>query len=76
MTNPILGVLTDEIAQTRTVIQSAITLINGISERVHAAVETALANGASESELQPFTDLEAALEADRTALANAVAQNP
>jgi hypothetical protein len=76
MVNPILGTLQDEITQTRGVIQSAVTLINGFGARIAAAVEAALANGATEAELQPFTDLEAALEADRTALANAVAANP
>ena len=76
MANPILGTLADEIAQTRTVIASAVVLIDGISARIQTAVEAALANGATEAELAPFTELEAALEADRTALANAVSRNP
>ena len=76
MTNPILTPLAEEITQTRTVIRSAVTLINGIGQRIQAAVETALANGATEAELAPFTELEAALEADRNELAAAVAANP
>jgi hypothetical protein len=75
MTNPILGPLADEITQTRGVIASAVTLINGFAARLDAAVQTALANGATELELAPFTELEAALETDRNALAAAVAAN-
>jgi hypothetical protein len=76
MTNPILGTLQEEIEQTRTVIDSAVVLINGISAKIQAAVDAALANGATESELQPFVALEQELEAKRTALAAAVAANP
>lgn len=76
MPNPILGTLQDEITQTRGVMSSATTLINGFGERLRTAVEAALENGATADELVPFTDLEAALEADRVALANAVAANP
>jgi len=76
MPNPILGTLQDEITQTRGVIASAVNLINGFQGRITAAVEAALENGATAEELAPFTELEAALEADRTALAEAIAANP
>lgn len=76
MANPILGTLADEITQTRTVIASAVVLIDGISARIQTAVEAAVANGATEAELAPFVELEAALEADRNALATAVSRNP
>lgn len=75
MTNPILGVLAEEIEQTRGVIRSAITLIDGIRARISTAVEVAIANGATAEELAPFTELEAALETDRSDLARAVNQN-
>lgn len=75
MSNPIIGVLADEIQQTRGVIQSAIVLVNGISTRIQVAVDAALASGATEAELAPFTELEAALDQDRQALAAAVAAN-
>lgn len=73
MTNPILGVLADEITQTRGVMQSAIVLVNGISARIETAIAAAVENGATAEELAPFTELEAALEQDRQALAAAVA---
>lgn len=76
MTNPILAVLADEVTQTRSVIKSAVTLIDGIRARIDAAVAQAVSNGATETELAPFTELEAALEVDRTELARAVAANP
>lgn len=75
MPNPILATLQDEITQTRTVIASAITLISGIQSRIQAAVAAALENGASAADLAPLTELEQALEADRTALADAVVAN-
>jgi hypothetical protein len=75
MANPIIGVLTEEITQTRGVMASATTLINGIAERLAAAVAAALKNGATESELAPLTALEAELEANRVALATAVEAN-
>lgn len=76
MTNPILGVLADEIAQTRTAIRSAVVLIDGIRARIDAAVAAAVQNGATEAELQPLVELEQALESDRQELARAVEQNP
>ena len=76
MTSPVLSILADEISQTRGVIASAVELINGFSARIEAAIQAALANGASEAELAPFFALETELEASRNALAEAVARNP
>ena len=75
MTHPIIGPLADEIAQVNAVIPSAIMLINGISARIEAARQEALALGASEAELNPFVTLEAELESNRTGLAAAVEAN-
>ena len=76
MVNPIINTLTDEVTQIIGVAQSATALINGFQTRLEAAIAAALANGATEGELAPLTDLEAALETERVALANAVAANP
>lgn len=75
MSNAILGVLSEQITATEGVIASAVVLINGIGARISAAVEAAIANGATEAELAPFTTLEAELEASTTALSDAVAAN-
>lgn len=54
---------------------SAVTLINGIGARIQAAVDTAIANGATESDLKPVQAEIDALTADSTALAAAVSAN-
>jgi ABC-type branched-subunit amino acid transport system substrate-binding protein len=57
------------------VVDSAVILINGFVARMQAAVDAALANGATGAELQPLTD-EIALQKSKTqALADAVAAN-
>lgn len=66
----ILDVLTDEVQQTRGVMQSATTLINGIAARVTAGIEAARAG-----DFALLTTLEADLETGRTELAAAVAAN-
>jgi hypothetical protein len=73
--NPILEPLADEVTQAVTVMASASALISGFQARITAAVDAALANGATEAQLAPFVDLEAALEVSRTELADAVQAN-
>lgn len=71
--------LSDEIQtvkDTEGVIDSAIALINGIAARIQAAIDAALANGATAEELQPLSDEVVALKAKSDALAAAVAANP
>lgn len=51
---------------------SATTLINGIAARLQAAVDAALANGATAAELAPVTDEVSQLNASADALAAAV----
>lgn len=71
--------LTDEIQtikDTEGVIDSAIALINSIAGRIQAAIDAALANGATAEQLQPLTDEVTALNAKKQALADAIAANP
>jgi hypothetical protein len=73
--NPIIAPLAEEVTEATTVMESATILISGFQERINTAVAQALANGATEAELAPFVALEATLEANRVALAAAVAAN-
>lgn len=75
MANPVIGNLTTEVNETVGIIQSATALINGIQGRITDAVNAALANGATEAELQPLNDLVTALDSEGNALAAAVAAN-
>jgi hypothetical protein len=54
---------------------SAIVVLNGIADRVAAAVTAAIANGASEADLAPVKDEVAALQASAAALSAAVVAN-
>ncbi len=56
--------------------ESATVLINGIASRVQAAVDAALANGATADELAPVSQLVSDLNTDADALSAAVASNP
>jgi len=64
------------IKDTEGVVDSATALINGLAARIQAAVDAAVANGATAEQLQPVTDEVAALKAKSDALAAAVAANP
>lgn len=64
-----------QVANDTAVESSAITLINGIAARVQAAVDAALAAGATPAQLQSLTDLGTALSTSSAALAAAVAAN-
>ncbi len=65
--------LTAEVSKDTTVIASAITLIKGIAAQIQAAVDAALAAGATPAQLKALTDLQASVAANDTALAAAVA---
>ncbi len=67
--------LTASVAAENTVIDSAVTLINGFSATLAAAIAAALAAGATPTELQSLTDLQTGVDAKATALAAAVAAN-
>ena len=75
MANPVLGSLTTEVGEATTIMASATALIGGFQSRLEAAVAAALANGASEAELQPLNDLVSALDREGNALAAAVQAN-
>lgn len=64
-----------EVANDTTVIQSADTLINGIAAQITAAVNAALAAGATPAQLTALSTLTSTLVANDTSLANAVAAN-
>jgi hypothetical protein len=76
MPSPVPGQLIAQVEETRGVIASAVSLISGIAARIQAAVEAAIANGATAAELEPVTAEIALLKADSDALAAAVAANP
>ncbi len=67
--------LKTQVAGQTTVIQSAVTLLNGIGQRIQDAVQAALAAGATAEELAAMTDLGASLGASTQQLADAVAAN-
>lgn len=71
-----LSELVADVTKARGVVQSATVYVNGVAAKVQAAVDAALANGATEAELQPMRDLANQLEADADALAAALAANP
>lgn len=75
MANPIVADLEAAVAKSTTVVASAIVLINGIADRVAAAIAVALENGATEAELAALNDEVATLHADADTLAAAVAAN-
>lgn len=75
MPSPILAALETEVAEATTVMASAVTLINGFAARVQAAVDAALANGATADELAPVQAEIDALNASGEALAAAVLAN-
>lgn len=70
-----IAALTAEVTAATTVEDSAITFIDGVPGLITSAVNAALANGATSEQLQPLTDLGAALQAKSDALAAAVTAN-
>lgn len=76
MANPVLGELEAAVQKTLGVEASAVAFINGFAARLKAAVDAALANGATEAELQPIRDEIAAMQTSSDALAAAIAANP
>jgi alkylhydroperoxidase/carboxymuconolactone decarboxylase family protein YurZ len=71
----ILDQLAQEVSDTVGVEESAIAALNGVQARIQAAVDAALANGATAEELAPITNELANLGDARTRLAAAVAAN-
>jgi hypothetical protein len=75
LTSPVLESLKAAVNRETDVVTSAVTLINGIAARMQAAVDAALANGATAEELQPVTDEVNTMTANADALAAAVNAN-
>lgn len=75
MANPTLDALAAQITQTTDAEDAAIALLNGIAARIQAAVDAALANGATAAELAPVTTEVANLKAKTDALSAAVVAN-
>jgi len=76
MTAPIVAELTATVSETVGVIKSATALIQGFKQKLADAIAAAIANGATEAELQPLVSLETDLEVGEKELAQAVADNP
>lgn len=64
-----------EVANQTTVDQSAITLLQGLSTQLAAALAAAANAGATPAQLQALTDLQTSLAANDTSLAAAVKTN-
>lgn len=74
----VADLLTDldaKVTKATTVMASAGTLIRGIKDRIQAAVDVAIANGATAEQLAPVSAEVAALDASATDLAAAVSEN-
>lgn len=76
MAAAIIQQLVDDVNELKGVVPSAVALINGIGAKIAAAVQEALANGATAAELEPLTALSTEIDAQTAALAAAVAANP
>ena len=75
MANPVLAALEAQVAENTAVEASAVIALNGVAARIQAAVDAALANGATAEELAPVQAEVDALNASAVALAAAVAAN-
>jgi len=75
MANPVLDALAAQVKANTDAEDSATLLINGIAARIQAAVDAAIANGATAEELVPVTDEVAALKKSADALSAAVVAN-
>lgn len=67
--------LTAQVQADTTVIGSAVKLINGIAAQIQAAVQAALAAGATAAQLKALNDLQTQLKTNDDSLAAAVAAN-
>lgn len=67
--------LSSKVEANTSVEQSAVALLNGLSAQVAAAIEAAKNAGASDAQVQAFSDLRASLDTSTQDLAAAVAAN-
>lgn len=75
MASQILADLEAQVKASTEVEASATLLINGLAARIQAAIDKALANGASAAELAPVQAEVAALKSSAQSLSDAVAAN-
>jgi hypothetical protein len=75
MANPIVDQVTQAVTAAKSVEEAATALILGIQGRIDDAVQKAIANGATDAELQPLKDLSSALASDTAALTAAITAN-
>jgi hypothetical protein len=68
--------LTQEVTDAEGIIDSATAFVNGTAQAIADAVAAALANGATQEQLQPLTDLGEAMKVKADALAAALQANP
>ncbi len=68
--------LQQDVAAENTVIDSAVVLINGFAGKLQAAIDAAIAAGATPQQLQNLTDLHNTVTAKSAELAAAVAATP
>ena len=64
--------LTADVSANTDLVQSAVTALNGIAQKVTDAVAAALAAGATPAQLQSVTDAATAIKANSAALAAAI----
>ena len=75
MPSPVLDALAAQVSVNTSVEGSALQLINGIAARVQAAVDAALAGGATADDLAPVQAEVDNLKASAQALADAITAN-
>lgn len=73
--NPDLQALLDETTDVEGALDSAVTFIGGVPGLIDAAVQKALANGATAEELKPLGQLSTDLKAKSAAIRDAIAAN-
>lgn len=67
--------LVKDVEAQKTVVKSAVDLINGFQSRLDQAIKDALAGGATAAELVPLTTLSADIKSHNQQLADAVQAN-
>lgn len=72
MANPTLDALAAQVKANTDAEASAVIVINGIAARIQAAVDAAIAGGATAEDLKPVTDEIASMKASSDALSAAI----
>lgn len=73
MANPAVQEVIDAANQAQSVMEGAVVALTGVAGRIEAAVQAALANGATAEELAPVIEEAAQLRESSDALATAIA---